>query len=75
MSLWELKKGTRSSIVGYAPHSSASLIQRLTDLGFTQDTNVSCLKRSFFNGPMVVQIQDSVYTLDKELASMVLIES
>lgn len=48
---------------------------RLMEMGFETSQTVTCLRRTPFSGPIVVQLGDSVFSLEQELAKHVHIDT
>jgi len=71
MTLWELSKKHHARIDKLHPALAEGLQVRLSEMGFAVGEILTCMKRSPFNGPMVVQVQDCVYSLDKQLAEQI----
>lgn len=71
MTLWDLSKNTQASVKELHPELQQQLKVRLAEMGFCTGELLTCMKRSPFNGPLVVQIQDCVYSLDKQLAQQI----
>jgi ferrous iron transport protein A len=40
-------------------------------MGFIEGQIVHCMKRTPFSGPLVIQLQDCVYSIEKDLAQQV----
>jgi Fe2+ transport system protein FeoA len=68
MTLWDLPKNSNAQVTGLNDALLANLRLRLNEMGFVPGEMLRCMKRSPFNGPLVVQIQDCVYSIDKQLA-------
>jgi Fe2+ transport system protein FeoA len=68
MTLWEMPKSTKAVLDRLDDKLTLAIKKRLNEMGFMPGEPLICLKRSPFNGPLVVQIQDCVYTLDQQLA-------
>lgn len=75
MTLWELSKNTQAYIDDVNPILNTQLRTRLSEMGFSTGEVLKCMKRSPFNGPIVIQIQDCVYSLDKQLAQSIFIRT
>lgn len=71
MTIWDLPKKSQGHIVGLTSTMSASLSQRLEEMGFVEGQIVKCMKRTPFKGPLVIQVQDCVYSLDRALAEQI----
>ncbi|WP_395339726.1 FeoA family protein [Ningiella sp. W23] len=74
MTIWDLPKRATATITGLHQTIDVSLGQRLQEMGFTQGQLVTCMKRTPFSGPLVIQVQDCVYSVDRELAEQVHID-
>jgi ferrous iron transport protein A len=68
MTLWEMPNKTSAAVLALNDDLSQSIKTRLNEMGFLPGELLTCLKRSPFGGPLVVQIQDCVYSLDQQLA-------
>lgn len=73
MTLWELAKKQHATIEKFDPNLANGLKVRLSEMGFAEGEVLTCMKRSPFNGPIVIQVQDCVYSLDKQLAENIFI--
>lgn len=73
MTLWDLPQNTSASIHSLSEDISKMLQTRLHEMGFMPNEVLVCMKRSPFKGPLVVKVQDCVYSLDKQLAQHILI--
>lgn len=71
MTLWEMPKKTSATIHTLDDDLTVALKTRLNEMGFVPGELLTCMKRSPFNGPLVVQIQDCVYSLDQQLAKSI----
>ncbi|WP_100644428.1 FeoA family protein [Alteromonas facilis] len=71
MTVWDLTKKSSAQIRGVNASASPSLAQRLAEMGFVEGQVVKCMKRTPFNGPLVIQVQDCVYSVDKSLAQQI----
>lgn len=68
-ALWQLKTNQQARISGIAPNVDPGLASRLRQMGFNSGCVVKCLRRTPLQGPMVIQLGDSVYSLEKSVAS------
>ncbi|MFT6267519.1 MAG: ferrous iron transport protein A [Alphaproteobacteria bacterium] len=68
MTLWEMPKRTSAVVDKLDDKLTQSIKTRLNEMGFVTGELLTCMKRSPFGGPLVVQIQDCVYSLDHQLA-------
>lgn len=75
MTLWDLSKNSLSTISHLSPSLEDALLMRLMEMGFETSQTVTCLRRTPFSGPIVVQLGDSVFSLEQELAKHVHIDT
>lgn len=75
MTLWDMPKNSKATVTGLNKELISHLQLRLNEMGFMPGEILTCIKRSPFNGPLVVQIQDCVYSLDKQLAMNIKVAS
>ncbi len=75
MTLWEMPKKTSATIRMLDSALAQSLKTRLNEMGFLPGELLTCIKRSPFGGPLVIQIQDCVYTLDEQVAKSIHLQS
>ncbi|MFW8591904.1 FeoA family protein [Glaciecola sp. 2405UD65-10] len=73
MTLWELSNKQQARVEKLHPDLAEGLQIRLSEMGFAAGEELTCMKRSPFSGPIVVQVQDCVYSLDKQLAQNIFI--
>ncbi|MBU2880845.1 ferrous iron transport protein A [Psychrosphaera sp. B3R10] len=71
MTLWDLTKNSLSTISHLSPTLEEALLVRLMEMGFETNQSITCLRRTPFSGPIVVQLGDSVFSLEQELAQHV----
>jgi ferrous iron transport protein A len=71
MTIWDLPKKGQGQIIGLTSSVSPSLSQRLQEMGFVEGQMIKCMKRTPFKGPMVIQVQDCIYSVDKDLAEQI----
>ncbi len=72
-ALWKLAEKESAKINSFEAKLPQHLRERLMTFGLTEGETVCCLKRTPWGGPRVYQISDSVFSLDSELAEMVLV--
>lgn len=75
MTLWDLPQNAKALVSGFAQEISDKYRLRLDDLGFASGEEVTCLKTIPFNGPRVYKIGDSVFSVDREIASQILVSN
>lgn len=71
MTIWDLPKKAQGYITGLASSVNPNLSQRLEEMGFVEGQIVKCMKRTPFKGPLVIQVQDCVYSVDRALAEQI----
>ena len=74
LTLWDAPKGVSVTIRGLKPDLHQLVLNRLREMGLDQGQSVFCLRRSPFNGPVVVAIADCVYSLEQNIARHIYIE-
>jgi Fe2+ transport system protein FeoA len=72
-NLWALKSGDSCEIVGYDNALDDKYRIRLMEFGFHPGESVSCLQSLAFGAPKVYRVSNTVYSLDDEVASHVLV--
>lgn len=70
-TLWQLAANTQAEIAGFCQSLDQHLLTRLSEMGFLVGTQVTCIKRTPLNGPMVIEVGGCVYSLDDDLARFV----
>jgi len=73
LSLWSLKAGDRCEILGYDNALDEKYRIRLMEFGFHPGESVSCLHSLAFGAPKVYRVSNTVYSLDDEVATHVLV--
>jgi Fe2+ transport system protein FeoA len=72
-SLWSLSSGDRCEILGYDDALDEKYRIRLMEFGFHPGESVSCLHSLAMGAPKVYRVSNTVYSLDDEVASHVLV--
>jgi len=72
-NLWSLKSGDSCEILGYDDALDEKYRVRLMEFGFHPGESVSCLQALAFGAPKVYRVSNTVYSLDDEVASHVLV--
>lgn len=75
INLWQAPKEKTLRIVALDSTLDKKQSRRLCDLGLYNKSQVICIHRLPFGGPLVVQVGDNIFSLTKELASKILIEN
>lgn len=71
MTIWDLPTTQSATISSLAAGIQPQLNQRLAEMGFNPGQFLKCIRRAPFKGPLVIQIQDSVYSIDKQIAELI----
>jgi Fe2+ transport system protein FeoA len=72
MSLTDIKDGQIGIIVSILGGKKAS--KRLADLGLTTGTEIILLRRTFFSGPVQIEVSGSKLVIGRGLASKIMVE-
>ncbi len=73
-TLWSLVRGERCTILGYTDSLADPYRIRLMEFGFHVGESVTCLQSPALGAPKVYRVSSTVYSLDDEIASCVLVE-
>ena len=71
MTLWEIKNKQSVLIDSLDPTLLPAVFHRLNEMGFAAGQMTQCLRRSAFKGPLVLQLGDSVYSLEQSIAKRI----
>lgn len=74
-TLWSLKAGDRCEILGYDDALAEKYRIRLMEFGFHVGEPVTCLQSPAFGAPKVYQVSNTIYSLDDEVATHVLVRT
>jgi Fe2+ transport system protein FeoA len=72
-NLWSLRSGDSCEILGYDDALDEKYRVRLMEFGFHPGESVSCLQALAFGAPKVYRVSNTVYSLDDEVATHVLV--
>ncbi len=72
-ALWSLRAGQSGSIRGFADTINEAYRARLIELGFHPGETVHCVQAPGLGAPHAYRVSNTVYSLDDEVASQVLI--
>ncbi len=72
-TLWSLQAGEHCEILGYDDVLPEPYRIRLMEFGFHVGESVSCLQAPALGAPKVYRVSNTVYSLDDEVASHVLV--
>jgi Fe2+ transport system protein FeoA len=73
-SLWALSKGETCAVLGFDEALPEPYRIRLMEFGFHQGEAVTCLLRPGFGAPRVYRVSNTVFSLDVEIARLVLVQ-
>jgi ferrous iron transport protein A len=71
MTIWDIPAKKSAAIQLLSANLQEDVAMRLHEMGFAEGELVTCIKRTAFNGPTVVQLGDCVYSLEQSIASHV----
>lgn len=74
MTLWNLKKGESAKIIGFQKDLPNDYLTRLYDLGMLIDETIQCVLKPGLGAPSIFQIQNSIYSLDKNISDKIQVE-
>lgn len=74
LSLWDLKKGQACIIKGFAASLNEHFRERLIDLGFQSGQLIKCIISPSFGAPKLYQVNNTIFSLDNDIASCIEIE-
>ena len=73
-TLWDAPKKAAVCVVQLLAGLNPQVVNRLYEMGLEPGQTLLCLGRGPFNGPLIVQIQACVYTLEQQVAEHILLE-
>lgn len=73
-SLWKLRAGESARITGYDNALAENYRIRLMELGFHVNEQVTCVQSPSLGAPKVFRVSNTVFSLDDEVASHILVE-
>jgi len=74
-SLWTMKAGEACEIVDYDGALAEPYKVRLMEFGFYPGETVTCLQAPAFGAPKVYRVNNTVFSLDDDVASHVLVKA
>ena len=74
LSLWSLNSGDRCEILGYDDALADKYRIRLMEFGFHPGESVSCVQSLAFGAPKVYRVSNTMFSLDDEVATHVLVK-
>ena len=72
-TLWSLKAGDQCEIQSYDDALAESYRVRMLEFGFHPGESVTCLQSPSFGAPKVYRVSNTIFSLDDEVASHVLV--
>ena len=70
--LWNLAPGVQATVVGFDDGLSENYRVRLMEFGFHPGEVVTCLLSPGFGAPKVYRVSNTVFSLDSDIATKVL---
>lgn len=75
MTLWEAP-AKHAALISHMDGGLSPLVAgRLREMGIDQGQPLLCLRRGPFNGAMVVQVGDCIYSLEQKIAEQIKIQA
>ncbi|TFH68924.1 ferrous iron transport protein A [Gammaproteobacteria bacterium LSUCC0057] len=74
MTLWQLPAGSSATIAALNEQLDSRYRQRISELGFSVGATVQCMLRPGLGAPRQYVINNSVYSLDRQIADAILCE-
>jgi ferrous iron transport protein A len=71
MTVWDIPSKKSASIKDLCKSMQSDVAIRLQEMGFEEGQLVTCIKRTAFNGPTIIQLGDCVYSLEQSIANHV----
>ncbi|MFT6271129.1 MAG: ferrous iron transport protein A [Alphaproteobacteria bacterium] len=71
MTVWDIPSKKSASIKSLCTAMHADVAIRLQEMGFEEGQLITCIKRTAFNGPTVIQLGDCIYSLEQSVANHV----
>jgi Fe2+ transport system protein FeoA len=69
-NLWNLNSGQTARLIGFAKNLDPRYRERIEELGFRPNTEVSCIKAPAFGAPKVYRVNNSVFCLEDSIAAL-----
>jgi len=74
MTLWQLSAGQRATVTALDTQLDSRYRQRIAELGFSVGASVRCMLRPGLGAPRQYAINNSVYSLDQQVAAAITCE-
>ncbi|MFQ3248363.1 FeoA family protein [Glaciecola sp.] len=71
MTVWDIPSKKSASITDLCISMQSDVAIRLQEMGFEEGQLITCIKRTAFNGPTIIQLGDCVYSLEQSIANHV----
>lgn len=75
MTLWQLKRGTNATVTNFQQGLSENYRVRLSELGFHPGESITCVLSPGFGAPKLYRVNNTVYSLDDSIASLIDVDS
>lgn len=73
MTICDVPVNQQATIKSLCPNLETAVANRLEEMGFSENAIITCIRRTPFNGPIVYQVGDCVYSLEQSIAQRILI--
>lgn len=73
MTICDVPVKQQATIARLCPSLDSAVAQRLEEMGFAENALIICIRRTPFNGPIVYQVGDCVYSLEPAIAKRIYI--
>ena len=74
MTLWQLSAGSSAMIAALDEQLDSRYRQRIRELGFSVGATVRCILRPGLGAPRQYAVNNSVYSLDRQVAEAIVCE-
>jgi Fe2+ transport system protein FeoA len=71
MTLWDLRQGSSAKVSSFKASIESSYRTRLTELGFHPGEQIACVLSPSLGAPKLYQVNNTVYSLDDSIASLI----
>lgn len=68
MTLWDLQQGSASEVASLSDQLQANYRTRLIELGFKPGERITCVLAPRLGAPRLYQVDNTVFSLDDQLA-------
>ena len=71
MTLWDLTQGASAKVSRFSASIESGYRTRLSELGFHPGEQISCVMSPSLGAPKLYRVNNSVYSLDDSIASLI----